>query len=215
LGTALDHVPGGVRLLWAADSLLSEARFEQAIGLYGEVPDHQPSPLTRELDVRSEALRATAEAFEALGDADAAMEAHERLAGSGLPGSSPARGWYEQGRIAAEARRDDDARKAFARVGDVKPEPGREEVPYPEMAKRAAARLDAGAAVARPHAEDLARELAVALRRRDGRALRDLASPTHIAVGLGGHFHFADPGELLGRLEQDLKASEVRTDARA
>jgi hypothetical protein len=204
-----------VLVLWAADSLLAEARFEQAIGLYGEVPDHQPSPLTKELDVRSEALRATAEAFEALGDVDAAMEAHQRLAESGLPGSSPARAWYELGRVAAEARRDDEARKAFARVRDAKQEAGSDEVPYADMSKRATDRLDAGGAVARPTAEDLGRELAGALRRRDGRALRDLASPTHFAVGLGGHFHFADPGEMLGRVEQDLKASEVRTDARA
>ena len=130
-------------VLWAADSLLAEARFDEAIRLYGQVPDHQPS--VKELDVRGEALKATAEAFEALGDADAAMEAHERLAGSGLPGSSPARAFYEQGRIAAEARRDDEARKAFARAGDVKEEPGAAEVPYADLAKRAVARLEAGA----------------------------------------------------------------------
>jgi hypothetical protein len=33
-------------------------------------------------------------------------------------------------------------------------------------------------------------------------------------VGLGGHFDFADPGEMLERLAQDLRGSEVRTDAR-
>ena len=199
--------------LWAADSLLAEARFDEAVRLYGQVPDHQPS--VKELDVRGEALKATAEAFEALGDTDAAMETHERLAGSGLPGWSPARAFYEQGRIAAEARRDDEARKAFARAGDVKEEPGTAEVPYADLAKRATTRLDAGAGVARPTAEALAHELATALRRRDGRSLRALASPTHFAVGLGGHFHFADPAEMLDRVEPDLRASEVRVDARA
>jgi hypothetical protein len=199
-------------VLWAADSLLAEARFDEAIRLYGQVPDQQPS--VKELDVRGETLKATAEAYEAVGDVDAAMEAHERLAGAGLPGWSPARAFYEQGRIAAEARRDDEARKAFARAGDVNEEAGAAEVPYTDMAKRAVARLEAGAAVARPTAEALAHELATALRRRDGQALRTLASPTHFAVGLGGHFHFADPAEMLDRLEPDLKRSEVRVDAR-
>jgi len=203
---------GPALVLWAADSLLAEARFDEAIRLYGQVPDHQPS--VKEFDVRGEAVKATAEAYEAVGDVDAAMESYERLAASGLPGSSAARAWYEQGRVAADARRDDEARGAFARAGDVKPEGGYEEVPYADMAKRAVTRLEAGAGVARPSAEDLARELAAALRRRDGRALRALASPTHFAVGLGGHFHFADPVELLDRLEPDLESSEVRVDAR-
>ena len=132
-----------------------------------------------------------------------------------LPGSSPARGFYEQGRIAAEARRDDDARKAFARAGEVKEEPGSRGGPLRRPGQRAIARLDAGPAAARPTAEGLAHELATALRRRDGGALRALASPTHFAVGLGGHFHFADSAEMLDRLEPDLKASEVHVDARA
>ena len=84
-------------------------------------------------------------------------------------------------------------RRAFQRVGKIKEEPGAHEVPHAEMAKRALTRLESGGAVARPHAEVLAQELAGALRRRDGRALRRLASPSHFAVGLGGHFHFADP----------------------
>ena len=176
------------------------------------MPDRQP--WVKEFDVRGEAVKATAEAYEAVGDVDAAMESYKRLAASGLPGSSAARAWYEQGRVAADARRDDEARRAFARAGEVKPEGGYEEVPYADMAKRAVVRLEAGAGVARPSAEDLARELAAALRRRDGRALRALVSPTHFAVGLGGHFHFADPVELLGRLEPDLQSSEVRVDAR-
>jgi len=200
-------------LLWAADSLVAEARFEEAIRLYAQVPDRQPST-AHELDVRAGALAATADAHEAVGDTDAALEAHERLAGSGLPGAHPARAFYEQGRIAAEARRDDDARKAFERAGGAPPGGGHEEVPYADMAKRAIARLEAGAAVARPSAEDLARELATALRRRDGRALRALASPTHFAVGLGGHFHFADPVGMLDRFEPDLQSSEVRVDGR-
>lgn len=201
-------------LLWAADSLVAEARFDEAIPLYAEVPERQPSPTVKEFDVRGGALQATAEAFEAVGDADAAMDAHERLAGSGLPGSSPARAFYEQGRMAADARRDDEARKAFERAGAAPQEGGYEEVPYADMAKRAVARLEAGAAVARPSPEALAHELATALRRRDARALRALASPTHFAVGLGGHFHFADPVEMLDRLEPDLQSSEVRVDAR-
>ena len=183
-----------VLLLWAADSNLAEARFDAAIALYKEVPEREPVAASDAFDVRGEAMKATAEAYDALGDVDAAMEAHARLAESGLPGTSPARAWYEQGRVAAEARRDDEARTAFSRVADAEAGTGPAEVPYADLAKRAAARLDAGAAAARPHAEDLARELAAALRRRDRKALRGLASPTHFAVGLGGHFHFADRG---------------------
>ena len=59
-----------------------------------------------------------------MGDVDAAMEGHERLAGSGLPGAHPARAYYEQGRLAAEARRDDEARRAFERAGGAPQEGG-------------------------------------------------------------------------------------------
>jgi hypothetical protein len=150
-----------------------------------------------------------------LGELDRAMEAYERVADSGLPGTSPARAFYEIGRALSDAGRDDEATRAFRRVGKIKEEPGAHEVPHAEMAKRALTRLESRGAVARPHAEVLAQELAGALRRRDGRALRRLASPSHFAVGLGGHFHFADPNETIDRLEPDLLGSEVRCDPRA
>jgi murein DD-endopeptidase MepM/ murein hydrolase activator NlpD len=202
-------------LLWAADSLVAEARPERAIGLLGEVPNHEPIPTTAELDVRGAALSATAEAHASLGDVDAALDAYTRLAESKLPGTSPARALYEAGRLAAEVRRDDDAKRLFQRVAKLKEKPASHQVPYPDLAKRALTRLDVGGAVARPHAEAIAGEIAGALRRRDGRALRSLASASHFAVGLGGHFHFADGQEVIDRLEPDLLGSEVRCDARS
>lgn len=202
-------------LLWAADSLVAECRFEEAIELYREVLNHEPVSTVREFDVRGVALLATAEAFAGLGDGDAAIGAYAQLAESDLPGTSAARAWYELGRTAADAGRDDDARQAFLRVGEAKEEPDSAQVPYAEMATRAAERLEAGGAVARPDAEVLARELAGALRRRDVQALRSLASPTHFAVGLGGHFHFVDIEETLDRISKDLNGSEVRSDPRA
>jgi tetratricopeptide (TPR) repeat protein len=205
----------GMLLLWAGDSLVAEARLEQAIGVYGEVANHEPIPSTAELDVRGAALSATAEAHAALGDVDAALEAYARLADSKLPGASAPRALYEAARLAAEVRRDDEARKLFQRVAGLEEKPGSHEVPHAELAKRAITRMESGGAVARPHAEELVVELAGALRRRDGRALRRLASPSHFAVGLGGHFHFSDPGEIIDRLDPDLDRSEVRCDARA
>jgi tetratricopeptide (TPR) repeat protein len=179
------------------------------------VANHEPAKATDELDVRGPALNATAEALLGLGELDRAMEAYERVADSGLPGTSPARAFYEIGRALGDAGRDDEATRAFRRAGKIKEEPGAHEVPHAEMAERALTRLASGGGVARPHAEVLAQELAGALRQCDGRALRRLASPSHFAVGLGGHFHFADPNETIDRLEPDLMDSDVRCDAPA
>jgi hypothetical protein len=199
----------GPFVLWAADSLVAEARFEEAILLYAQVGEHEPVAGTAELDVRGQALKAAAEAHVGLDDVDGALEAYARLAESKLPGTSPGRALLELGRVAADARRDDDAKKSFQRAAKLK------DKPVAELARRALTRLDVGGAVARPSAEALTRELAGALRRRDGRALRRLASPSHFSVGLGTHFHFADPMELVDRLEPDLHGSSVRCDARA
>ena len=198
----------GPFVLWAGDSLVAEARFDEAILLYAQVGEHEPVAGVAELDVRSQALKSAAEAHVALDDVDGALEDYARLAESKLPGASQARALLELGRVAAGARRDDDAKKAFQRVAKLK------DKSLADLAQRALTRLDVGGAVARPSAEALAAELAGALRRRDGRALRRLASPSHFSVALGTHFHFANPTEIIDRLEPDLFGSTVRCDHR-
>src|SRR5580765_4113317 len=70
----------GPFVLWAGDSLVAEARFDEAILLYAQVGEHEPVAGVAELDVRSQALKSAAEAHVALDDVDGALEDYARLA---------------------------------------------------------------------------------------------------------------------------------------
>src|SRR5262245_63128399 len=66
----------GPFVLWAADSLVAEARFDEAILLYAQVGEHEPVAGVADLDVRGRALKAAAEAHVSLDDVDGALDAY-------------------------------------------------------------------------------------------------------------------------------------------
>ncbi|MBA3286740.1 MAG: peptidoglycan DD-metalloendopeptidase family protein [Acidimicrobiia bacterium] len=202
---------GPVRL-WAADSLASEARFEQAEALYQEVVDRHAGEALGGVDLESASLCRMADCQERFDTPDAALATYQRLAELGTERFSPAWALYQMGRVAEWHDLAEEAGRAYAAAADAPDQPVRNHFPMPDLAARAAKRMQASRPGVRPQPDDVAAELAAALRNGDLGRLRELASPTHFTLGIGGHLEFIEPEDLLPSIEADLGVSEVRLD---
>ena len=218
----LEHVKSDPRsplagpvLLWAADSLASEARFDQAEALYQEVVVGHAGEALGGVDVEAASLCRMADCQERLDGPDAAIATYERLAKLGPDRFSPAWALYQKGRVAEWHGLVDEATRAYEAAADAVDEPSRNHFAMPDLAARAAKRLQVSRPGVRAHPDDVASALAGALRSRDVGQLRELASATHFTLGIGGHLEFITFEELLQRMEGDLAVSEVRLDQAA
>lgn len=203
-------------LLWIADNLFQEARFEEAIEVYDELVAAHPERMVGTKSFAAIALAQAAAAYERLGDPEQASRAHGRIAEAYAEHTSVAWAHYEQGRIAEEAGNDEEAVAAYERAARAPDVPASTALGTNELGRRAAERIRNPGEGIRPQPEHVSRELVRALERRADDELRRLASPTHFTFGvLHSERYFYDRDKLLGQLVADLRRSKVRADPTA
>ena len=214
LQQAVDSDPDGIFspafLLWTGDNFLQEARFAEALDAYRQVADRYRDRTFGGRSWAGIALEQQATCHEALEETDEAIGALQRA--SRAQGDDRADAWfrYEIGRVAEAAGRDDEAVRSFRQAADSSDEAPRGEVSIPDVARRAADRLESDRAWVRPSVNELASEVTGALRAGDGDRLRRLASPTHFSVGLlGSERQFVETERTLDLFIEELANSDV------
>lgn len=194
--------------LWAFDSLRMAGMDAEAVAAadsfekqFGDRDLHGVPLIDHILSCKAESLRL-------LGDAQQAVHTMERLLKlQRSRGERSAVTWQQLGHIAQELGDVGRARRAYVEAARCPTDGGVEQIR--ELARRNALRLEMKTSEAvRESPEAVARELMLALRRKDDQALSRLASKTHFGFGsLGGHMHFTAPSVVLPGLVRDLRAT--------
>ena len=203
-------------LLWLGDNFLLDGRFAEAIAVYQELAERHPDRHFGNETWAGMALEQIASCHEALGQADDAIAALGRALE--IPGGSRPAAWlrYQMGRVAETVGRDGEAVNFYRQAADTSDEISRTQASMPDLARRAADRLESDHAWVRPQADALAREVCSALASQDLDSLQRLASPTHFTFGiLGSERQFVELRALFDVLQRDLANSSVRANPSA
>jgi hypothetical protein len=195
---------------WAAENLKREHRFEEAASLFATLGKDFRGAGFGGRTLGPHLAKQLALCQRSLGKVAAGVETLRRLAEEHagevdlpslyLRAGSWAEAEPELRSLALECHRQGAAAEALTSE-----EPG--------PARRALLRLENGKRT--PFAASpqiLAQALSQALRRKDGKTLVDLASPTHFSLGLGPHRTFAQSQRVLTQLAGALKGSNLRFD---
>ncbi|MFI5897579.1 tetratricopeptide repeat protein [Actinoplanes sp. NPDC051513] len=210
-----DEPLAGLLLLWLGDNFLLESRFDAGVQIYQDIISRYPDRRFGSQTLLGLALQQAATCHEAMGRFEQAADCFKQIVQAGTGDTSPAWCYREIGRLAEAAGRREEATQAYRQAAEAIDVPSRTMANIPDLARRDAERLTRGPDWVRAP-EQLARELADALRRGDGDHLERLASPTHFTIGLsGGERQFVEPGPLLRELRSDLADSDVAVDAAA
>jgi len=206
-----DRPLAAVLQLWAADSLVYESRFAEAAALLAKMSGRWGKVRFADGEVDVAAIELLGTCYERLGETDAAMATFQQLA-QRAP-ESGAWAYYQAARVAEHAERHDEARKLYLVAAESQDEPSLNSWPVPELARRAAARLETKDCQRFPGPLKLARQLARALEQADRNALFALASPTHFSMGIAGaHAVFVDPTPVVELLVDSASASRLAVD---
>jgi tetratricopeptide (TPR) repeat protein len=210
----VDADPGGplapALLLWLADNLVLESQFDQAVGVYQDLAGRYAERSFGGRRWAGVAFEQEAACHQALGRADEAVAAYRRALAEGGEQRSEALLRYRIGEVLEAAHRDAEAVDSYREAAATTDQEPRTQAWTPDLARRAADRLESDRAWVRPQPEALAAELTAALATRDLDALRRLASPTHFSVGLvGSERSFTDAGPLLDLVRSHLADSTV------
>ena len=186
------------KLAWAADNLMMEARFEEAIEIYRDVAKRFSDHGLSKTNLWPYLFEQQAVAHERLGRIDDAVSTYESLIKANAKHPDRASWYLRLGELAESAGNDKLAAKAYANAA--------------EDGQRAAKYLKSpGDAKATPR--ELANELASALRKGDADALGKLASSAYFSLAVAGsERHFVDANALLAMIAADLATSKVTID---
>jgi len=193
--------------LWAADNLLRDERYADALGAYDLAVESAQgaAPLLEDHEPIIGILFQKARTAVLAGEPALAIATYRELAGIDPKDAAPL---LHAGLIAESMTNAAEAAELFA-VASKYGGSGATDDPA-ELARRALRRLEVPASRFDRSAESVAERLSAALERRDVEQLRQLASTTHFAVGpAGGHTGFAVEG-ILEALLDELKGSRVR-----
>ncbi len=218
LGYFIKEDPSGplapLMLAWTADNLVFDKNFEEAIGAYEGLFKRHGKKRFRGLPWGVHALEQMANCHASLGRPERAVQCLSTALA--LPGHD-AESWlhFRTAQILEENFKDRDAQRAFRRVTSNADDLHRTDVPLPELARRAAARLE-GKGPLETFPDRLSTKLVRALEKRDMKTLARLASRTHFSLGVAGsETDFLDFGEIEASLKQDLRRSKIVADPAA
>lgn len=210
LQAAVDRAPQSPAapafLLWAADNLGHDKRYDEALAVYDSAIESVAGapPLIAGHKAAAGAMFHKAQVAALAGARRSAITAWRDLAALDPSDPEPL---LEAGSL-AEA--DGDAALAAELYRERAAEAfSRHSEDCAQLARRAYARLQSPASAFEADARRVADLLLDALERRDAERLRALASPTHFAVGpTGGHAEF-ESEEVLEHLLRELKDSNI------
>ncbi|MEN1956582.1 tetratricopeptide repeat protein [Luteimonas changyuni] len=206
-GRDLESPVAPVFRLWAADNLLRDGEFRQALAAYDAVLEHAQSTghLVEVRDLVPGALRHKAHAAASLGDVDTALAVWQELARYAPEDTNAV---FQAGLLAHRSGRIDEAADFYRRA--MRHEASHRTDDAAELARRELLRMASPATAFIADERQLADMLADALERGDVRRLQALLTSTHFAVGtVGGHTWF-EADDLVEALWTDLAASEVK-----
>jgi tetratricopeptide (TPR) repeat protein len=198
-------------VLWAGDNLMLDWRFEEACDVYKSLIQTFPNRTFLDVEFDRVAMEQLATAQARLGKVDEALQTYMLLAKQ-----FPKRAvwaYYEVGSLAEHTGRSSEAINAYDQCLSQPQSTEPEWSTTQELASRARSLLKGAGNLFFANPEELAARLAQALRTKDSKTLRDLASPTHFTIGIpGAHRQFFDREKLLDFLENDLSSSTPRCD---
>lgn len=200
-------------LLWAADNLLLEARYEEAIAAYDELGQYFPDRRLQERAWAAIAQEKKAVCYERLGLTKEAVAAYEAILERDDQGIPAAWSLYRIGEIVEFAGDDQRASEAYRQASQLEDEPYEISASIPDLARRDLLRLESEREWVRAQPEPLSVEIAQALRVENGDVgrLYELASPTHFTIGVvNAERRFVKRDEILTYLTADLAISDVR-----
>jgi tetratricopeptide (TPR) repeat protein len=203
-------------LLWLADNLVIEMRYEEAIYTHQEIVQKYPGlTFTGKEDGQhwaAHALEQVATCHERLGNLEEALFSYQQILQSFPQGMSQAWLHYRMGQIFESGYRDGEAVQAYRTAASLSVEAANADWATPELARHNADHLEFGAKLtAQP--DQLGKTIAYALMRQDANTLSTLASPTHFCIGIAcSELEFVDPNLILKYLLNDLSQSKIRVD---
>jgi len=201
-------------LAWIADNFVFDKNFEEAISAYERLLKRHGTKRFRGQPWCVLALEQMANCRASLGRPEQAVR--DLSTALALP-DHDAQSWlhFRTGQILEEAFKDRDAQRAYRRVTSNADDLHRTDVPLPELARRAAGRLE-GKGTLEAFPDRLAKALVRALEKRDIKALARLASRTHFSLGVAGsETDFLGFSKLEASLKQDLGRSKILADPAA
>ena len=200
---------------WAADNAAMTRRFDEASKRYLEVASRFGKAQLFGTPWAVPALVGAADAQLRLFSLDSALKAYQRLVDEHSK-IRPASDTYLDMAVAAEnGGKLEDAAALYEQAVKAAGK-GTGATRAGSWAGRSLERLRSSRTWFRPTFDGLARELAVALRAGNAKALGSLLSPTHCQLGfLASEARFVDAAALLAQLRAALKGREARVDASA
>lgn len=199
-------------LTWAADNLMSEARFEEAIALYRDAAKRLDGHALAATSLWSHCFEQRAACHERLDNPKAAIATYEELLKRTRKSHERALWQFRIGQIAEAAGNDKLALEAYDRAAKAKETSEQFEGSVQDHARRNGEYLRTpGAAL--PHAKVLASALCKALRKKDIDKLNSLASRTHFTFGgAASERYFVEAAKVLAALKRDLANSKIHAD---
>lgn len=202
-------------LTWAADSMMMEARFDEAIDTYRDVAKRYGESSTAAAAMFPYTFEQRASCHERLGAPRDAVAVYDELLKRSRKSPNRALWQFRIGQIEEAAGNRDLAIDAYGRAAKTPGTPEGVEHSIQDLARRSAEYLRSPGNV-HSSARALADALASALRRKDLDELARLASGTHFSVGAAGSERvFAPADKVLRVLKSDIEASKVRVDPAA
>jgi tetratricopeptide (TPR) repeat protein len=200
---------------WAADNLMMEARFDEAIETYRDVATRYDGHPLAATPLWPHVFEQRAACHERMGKPDEAVAVYEELIKRSPKSPERALWQFRIGQIAEAAGNDNLAINAYGRAAKTGGSPEHAEGSIQDLALRCESYLRSPGNPL-PQARDLSTALASALRDKSIDELQRLASRTHFTLGgASSERLFVDADKVLGALKADLNASKVRVDPTA
>lgn len=198
--------------VWAADNLVAEARFEEAIVAYRTAHAEAPDVAIGDRSWSSIALEQIAVSHDRSGDPKAALGAYDEA--TKVAGEAEA-SWlqFQAARVAESIGSVDAAADAYSVAASGPDDFAHVDVSVADVAKRSLDWLRRATDWTRPDVETLARDLSRAITSGDRTMLAEMASRSFFRVGtMGSEFRFVDVDDALAVIGDDLADSTVTCD---
>lgn len=200
--------------LWAADDLQAVGRSGEAVEVYlAALRAGEEARVADAVDVADAVREQLAVAYADAGDLDASVQTWQELASTTSAPATAAFADYQAARQMEHTGDERGAAQAYRSAASRRIEPGDEpmDLPMGSIVRESIRRIDAGREAAVEDPSVLADQLTKVLTAGRPEALASILAPSDVTFGyVGGDREWHDRTQLLDRLQEDLRSSDVR-----